>query len=62
MGGRTAAPYPPASLSGEGSEGGVAAVSAKEFGFHHAPAFCAHRALAVTALRQPRLKFAKLYT
>ncbi len=28
MNGRTAAPFPPTSLSGEGPEGGVAAVSA----------------------------------
>jgi len=30
LGGRTAAPFPPASLSGEGLEGGVVAVASVE--------------------------------
>ena len=57
--GRTAAPFPPASLSGEGLEGRVAAVSSDVADRWHT-AGCIGKTLPATSLRQRPLRFDKL--
>jgi len=57
MGGRTAAPFPPASLSGEGLEGGVAAVPAS---LENRPAMSLPGGVTSNAWLHSRLKFVKL--